>query len=302
MLSESRNGERRALLLERALAGGADLEAALQQAAQAELWLTGALTSAKVLGVKTGYLALPAPEPARADTAGGVVPAKDRVSHPTSEESPEPAAPEAPESGRPQDSEQRVLAAIAELGPEVRNPELCVAAGVTVWHLKQVLPALQSDGRLRVEGYGKSRRLLLPGAEPPPRKRYPRPLRVSDETLERVLAGVRRLGPGASNGHLAALLGINSVTVSTALAKLVEAGRLKRRVEGRQRQLEIVGERWETAEEAMARGVAVTRCPPAYAAPVTGAEEKAGRLPHYDGGGDWKAQRDAAMSNSGVKR
>lgn len=401
MLADARNGERRALLLERALAGGTGLETALQEAARAELWLTGALSSAKVLGVETGYLALPAPEPARADTAGGVVPA-DRVSRPISEkpsaphnrrkdraalgeqvvalvaelgptvrqgqvaeqlrisrtlaadifgrlqragrlrlegygtaarwyvieaddegepeaaaerlgpvscgdaedaeEEAAPAVPEVPAAASAQDREARILAAIGELGPDVRNRELCVAAGVTVWDLREVLPALQAAGKLRVEGTNKARRLLLPGAEPPPRKRPARPPQISDATLERVLAGVRRLGPSASNGHLAALLGVNSVTVSQALGRLEEAGRLKRRVDGRQRQLEIVGERWETAEEAMARGVPVTRCPPAYAAPVTGAEERAGRLPHYADAGDWKAQRDAALHNAGLKR
>jgi len=289
MLSEVRNGERRALLLERALAGGADLEAALQQAAQAELWLTGALSSAKVLGVEVGYLALPPPEPARADTAGGVVPAQDRVSRPNSweppgeqqeeeargdaeatEQGPAPAAPEAPESepSRRADAtgelDELVLHVIRQAGPAVRRQDVARRCGVSLATVAKVYARLQAAGRLQISGVGRTARAIIVGETSPEEATAPAPKRVraaaerpSEETCAAVLRAVERLGPEASNGHIGALVGLHATNVSKAVARLVDDGRLKRTgsERGPGRRLQVAGER--TAEERAAVDAAV---------------------------------------------
>ena len=89
-----------------------------------------------------------------------------------------PAPEPAPARSRraPVTAERRdaVLAAIAALGPGVRNPELAARARVELHDVAAVLGALEADGLIRREGRTSGRRILLQNAAPAPQPK-PRP-------------------------------------------------------------------------------------------------------------------------------
>lgn len=116
-------------------------------------------------------------------------------------------------------------------------------------------------------------------------------------------------------GEALADLQVEPATLEGALYRLVREARLVQR--GRRGQnlyglpLDRAAADAQIAEYLAAKGA--TKCPPAYAAPVTGAENQPGRLPHYQGDqGGWKRaerpkaggfvgqQRNSALAISGV--
>jgi hypothetical protein len=113
-----------------------------------------------------------------------------------------------------------------------------------------------------------------------------------DPLAERVVAAIRALGPRATNPQLAEHAGSTAQSVCVTLKELDRRDRIIRTGKFAQRRLQIAGSAprpcaappWETApdvEAAIANGeVEVTKCPPAYVAPVEGAEP-VGPLPDY---------------------
>lgn len=310
---------RRAELLKAALDGGFPFDVALGFARDAEAFI---IEGHGAVGGARRVLMLPAPsapsedeKPRRAKSKGARAPAAarlpDRLAMPAA-----PAPATGPRRGRPVGTwRDKIGAAVARLQSDAEGARIdAIAAetGIARETLRKQLQQLVGAGVLDASGRGGWRRYRI--AEPSagaPRRRAAQaspPAPPRDSVRGKVMSMIALLAPRGrvTRAALARALDMEPQNVGPHLAALLGAGAIK--AEG----ATLAHHYWPAGSvpakptpisdvelKAAAKAGKVTKCPPAYVAPVEGAAPIAGGVPVYappvEG---WRQQRDASLRNA----